>query len=88
MFTDTGVHTTSNDAKATEMYQAAISELDEAKAKKLWQDLMHYAYDTMWVNIPLVNVPTYVVVGPNVGAFTVNQNLSLPDSYVGIQHKA
>src|SRR5205807_2567508 len=38
MFTSTGVHTTSNDTKADELYQAAIAELDEAKAKKLWQD--------------------------------------------------
>jgi peptide/nickel transport system substrate-binding protein len=88
MFTSTGVHTTSNDTKADEMYQAAIAELDDAKAKKLWQDFMHYGYDTMWVNVEIVEVPTYMVVGPNVGPFTVKSWLSLPDAYVGIQHKA
>jgi ABC-type transport system substrate-binding protein len=88
MFTDTGVHTTSNDPKATEMYQAAIAELDESKAKRQWQELMQYAYETMWVNVPLVNVPTYMVLGPNVGEFTINKNLILSDAYVGITRKA
>jgi peptide/nickel transport system substrate-binding protein len=88
MFTSTGVHTTSNDPKADQMYQAAVSELDDAKAKKLWQDMMHYAYDTMWVNVELVEVPSYFVVGPNIGAFTYNANRSIWDAYVGIQHKA
>ena len=63
MYTSTGVHTTSNDPKADEMYQAATAELDETKAKKLWQDMMHYAYDTMWINLELVEVPTFFAVG-------------------------
>ena len=88
MFTSTGVHTTSNDTKADQMYQAAVTELDDAKAKKLWQDLMHYGYDTMWINVELVEVPTYFAVGPNVGAFTSRSYINLWDSYVGIQHKA
>jgi peptide/nickel transport system substrate-binding protein len=88
MFTSTGVHTTSNDTKADQMYQAAISELDDAKAKKLWQDLMHYGYDTMWINVELVEVPTYFAVGPNVGAFTNRSYINVWDSYLGIQHKA
>jgi peptide/nickel transport system substrate-binding protein len=88
MFTSTGVHTTSNDSKADQMYAAAVAELDDAKAKKLWQDLMHYGYDEMWINVGLVNVPTLFVVGPNVGAFTGRNNLSLWDAYSGIQHQA
>ena len=82
------MHTTSNDPKADELYQAAATELDEAKAKKNWQDMMQYAYDTMWVNVGLVNVPTLFVVGPNVGAFTDNTHRSIWEAYVGIQHKA
>jgi peptide/nickel transport system substrate-binding protein len=88
MFTSTGVHTTSNDTKADDMYKAAVTELDDAKAKKLWQDLMHYGYDTMWINVELVEVPTYFAVGPNVGAFTGRSYINVWDSYAGIQHKA
>src|SRR5579864_7125756 len=79
MFTSTGVHTTSNDTKADEMYQAAITELDDSKAKKLWQDMMHYGYNTMWVNVELVQVPTYFAVGPNVGDFTGRTWINVPD---------
>jgi ABC-type transport system substrate-binding protein len=86
MFTSTGVHTTSNDTKADQMYQAAVTELDDTKAKQLWQQMMHYGYDTMWVNVELVEVPTYFVVGKNVGQFTAKQNLSIWDAYAGIQH--
>jgi peptide/nickel transport system substrate-binding protein len=86
LFTTTGTRSTSNDPQADQMYQAAVSELDEGKAKQLWQQMMHYGYGTMWVNVELVEVPTYLVVGPHVGAFTYKQNLSLQDAYVGIQH--
>jgi ABC-type transport system substrate-binding protein len=68
------------------MYQAATTELDDAKAKKLWQDMMHYGYDKMWVNVELVTVPTYFVVGQNVGPFTAKSYLSIWDAYAGIQH--
>ncbi|HEY3057869.1 MAG TPA: ABC transporter substrate-binding protein [Chloroflexota bacterium] len=88
MFTSVGVHTTSNDPKADEMYQAATTELDDTKGKKLWADLMHYAYDSMWINEGIVNVPTYFVAGPQVGQFTGRINRSLWDGYGGIQHKA
>ncbi len=88
MFTSVGVHTTSDDKKADDMYAAATTELDDGKAKKLWQDMMHYAYDQMWINVGLVNVPTYFVVGQNVGPFTGRNNLSLWDAYSGVQHKA
>ncbi|MBV8717253.1 MAG: ABC transporter substrate-binding protein [Chloroflexi bacterium] len=86
MFTSTGVHTTSNDTKADAMYQAATTELDDTKAKKLWQDMMHYGYNTMWVNVELVEVPTYFAVGKNVGEFKGRTWINLNDTYVGIQH--
>jgi peptide/nickel transport system substrate-binding protein len=88
LFTSTGTRSTGNDPQADQMYQAAVSELDDAKAKQLWQQMMHYGYDTMWVNIELVEVPTLFVVGPSVGPFTYKQNLSLQDAYGGIQHAA
>ena len=88
MFTSTGVHTTSNDTKADAMYQAAIQELDDTRAKKLWQDLMHYGYDTMWINVELVEVPTYWAVGPNLGSFSGRTYINLWDTYAGIQRAA
>ena len=88
MFTSTGVHTTSNDTQADSMYQAAITELDDTMAKKLWQDMMHYGYNTMWVNAELVEVPTFFALGQKVGDFTGRTWINVWDSYVGIQHAA
>jgi ABC-type transport system substrate-binding protein len=88
MSTSTGVNGTGNDPQADQMYQAAVTELDDSKAKDLWRQLMHYGYDTMWVNLELIEVPTYFVVGHNVGAFTNRTWLNVWDSYVGIQHAA
>lgn len=87
-WTTTGVNGTGNDPKADQMYQAAVAELDDAKAKDLWRQFMHYGYDTMWTNIELIEVPTYFAVGPNVGAFTNRTWLNIWDTYVGIQHAA
>ena len=42
LFTSTGTRSSGNDPKADQMYQAAISELDDARAKQLWQQMMHY----------------------------------------------
>lgn len=86
LFTSTGTRSTGNDPQADQMYQAAVAELDPTKAKQLWQQMMHYGYEKMWVNLELTEVPAYFVVGPKVGAFTHKQYLSLQDAYVGIQH--
>jgi peptide/nickel transport system substrate-binding protein len=87
-WTSTGVNGTGNDPKADQMYAAAVAELDDTKAKTLWRQLMHYGYETMWTNIELVELPTYFVLGPQVGAFADRSWLNIWDSYVGIQHAA
>jgi len=88
MFTSTGVHTTGNDPKADEMYQAAASELDEAKGKALWASFFKYVYEVMWINIGLVNYPSNWVVGPNVGALRGNQHRTFPYSHAYWERKA
>ncbi len=87
LFTSKGVHTTANDPKADELYAKAANELDPAKAKQYWTEFMDYAYDVMWVNVGLVKVPSYNVIGPKVGKVTSNAHLSLWDAYAGIQQK-
>ncbi len=47
---------------------------------------MHYGYDTMRVNLALIQVSTYFVVDPNVGAFTNRSYVNMWDSYAGIRH--
>ena len=86
MFKSTGVHSTGNDPKVDEMYDAATRELDPVKAKKMWTEFMDYVTN-MYINVGIVKVPAYVVVGPKIGEFTLNKHLSLYDALAGIQHK-
>ena len=86
MFTSVGVHTTGNDPKADQMYQDAVHEPDETKSKQKWTDLMKYGYNTMWINMPIVEYPSYLVAGPNVGNFTRWAYTILQQAYVGITH--
>ncbi|MGH2520109.1 MAG: ABC transporter substrate-binding protein, partial [Chloroflexota bacterium] len=86
MFTSVGVHTTGNDPKADQMYQTAVHEPDETKAKQLWNAFMHYGYDTMWINVPIVELPTNCLVGSKVGPFSLYANTALEQAYVGIEH--
>ncbi len=74
MYCSYGAHSTggpyeAEDTHADAIYQKAASELDPVKAKQYWTDFLNYTYD-MWVNVGIVKLPSYVAVGPNVGAFT------------------
>ena len=86
MFTSHGVHTTGNDPQADELYARATNELDPVKAKQYWTEFMAYAKE-MYVNVGLVSVPNYWIMGPNVGIVTDKAYLSIWDAYANIQHK-
>ena len=85
MYRSDGVHTTSNDATADALYDKALSELDPVLAEQYWTEFQDYAYD-MWVNVGLVKLPSYTVLGAGVGAFTLNAHMSLNNAYAGIRH--
>jgi ABC-type transport system substrate-binding protein len=86
MFTSKGVHKTANDPKADELYFKAVNELDLVKAKKYWTEFMDYAYDVMFVNMGIMTIPNYWVVGPRIGKVTSGAHLSIWDAYAGVQH--
>jgi peptide/nickel transport system substrate-binding protein len=86
MYTPGGAHSTSNDAKAKELYTKAVTELDQAKAKQYWTEFLNYAY-SMFVNVGIIQMPTYAVVGPNLGAFTSQKSTGIYYLLSGIQHK-
>jgi peptide/nickel transport system substrate-binding protein len=69
MYISTGVHATGNDPKADELYQKCVTELDPVKAKQYYTDFQNYGY-SMWVNIGIMQMPSYAVFGPNVGKVT------------------
>jgi len=86
MFTNVGIHSTSNDQVATDLYAEAISELDAEVARQLWTEFTAYCYDELWINVGLWIEPGYFVCDPDtVGDWTSHLHLSLWDAYAGIQ---
>ena len=49
--------------------------------------MMHYGYDKMWINVELVEVPTFSRSGPQSRRVHAAARGSISqDSYAGIQH--
>jgi ABC-type transport system substrate-binding protein len=79
MFTSTGVHGTGgpNEALpggADSLYQKAKTDIDPAQALKDYTAFIQYGYN-MWVNVGVMQLPNYAVVGPKVG--TIDGNIAL-----------
>ncbi len=72
MYTPTGVHAGGgpNDTQAATLYNKVLTDLDPAQAKADFTAFQNYAY-TMWVNVGIQEMPTYLAVGPNLGKFTL-----------------
>jgi peptide/nickel transport system substrate-binding protein len=90
MYCSYGAHSTGgpNEATATgadALYKKATSELDPVKSKQYWTAFLNYAYN-MWVNVGILQMPTYSVVGPNLGSFTSQKSTGIYYSLSGIQH--
>jgi len=86
MFTDIGIHSTSNDPVATALYAEAVTEQDAEVAKQLWTEFIDYCYTELWVNVGLWINPTYLVCDPDtVGEWTYHTYLSMWDAYAGIE---
>ena len=86
MYTSKGVHSTGNDPKTDELYNKAVNEPDPVKAKQYYTDFLNYAYN-MWVNVGIVQLPTYAAVGQKLGAFTGFRAQGIYYMLTGIQQK-
>ena len=89
MYTPTGVHGTGgpNDTKAQDLYNKVVSDLDPAQARTDFTAFQNYVY-TMWVNVGMLEMPTYMAVGPNLGKFTTFYAEGIYYVLSGIQHPA
>ena len=86
MYTNTGVHSTSNDTQATALYNTVTKDLDPAQALKDWDTFLDYAYN-MWVNTGTVMIQPLYIVSSKVG--TVGRNwISWDNSYSTVTHSA
>lgn len=87
MYTTWGVHGTSNDAKATEMYDAYIAITDVAEAEKAWAEFQKYV-KTLYVNLGISEVEPLMPVSNALGEFAGRNWLAWQMAVSGIQHPA
>lgn len=85
MYNPGGVHTTSNDPHAAELYTKAVRELDPVKAEQYWTDFQTYCHDVMFVNFGVCLVYDQMVMGPEVGEFGWGTWL-MGESYADLGH--
>jgi peptide/nickel transport system substrate-binding protein len=85
MYTTWGVHGTSNDEKATQMYDDYLKITDPAASAKAWNEFQKYV-KTLYINIGLVEIDPVYVVGPELGEFTGASWMSNQEAITGAQH--
>jgi ABC-type transport system substrate-binding protein len=84
MYTSRGIHGTSNDAKATEMYDDYIAETDMAKAEQKWADFQKYV-KTLYISFGIAEVEPKMPVAPTLGEFAGRNWIGIQEAYSGIQ---
>jgi len=87
MYCPGGVHATSNDAQALELYNKAVSQTDPALMEQYWTEFQTYVHDEMFVNFGVALIWNQYILGPEVGDFGYGAWISLADAYAGIEHK-
>jgi peptide/nickel transport system substrate-binding protein len=85
MYTTWGIHGTSNDEKATQMYNDYLKITDPVKAEQAWSDFQKYV-KTLYVDFGLVEIDPVYVAGPALGEFTGANWMSNQEAINGVQH--
>jgi peptide/nickel transport system substrate-binding protein len=84
MYTTWGVHGTSNDAKATQMYNDYLKITDPVKSEQAWSDFQKYV-KTLWIDFGIMQIDPVYAVGPALGEFTGANWMSNQDAINGVQ---
>ena len=85
MYTSRGIHGTSNDVKATEMYDAFLKETNPAKAEVLWADFQKYV-KTLYISFGIAEIEPKMPFGPELGEVTDRQWWGIQEAYAYIEH--
>jgi len=85
MYCPGGVHATSNDARAAELYDRAVSQTDPALMEQYWKEFSTYVHDELFINFGVCLVWTPMVLGDKVGDFGYGAWISIADAYAGIE---
>ena len=85
MYCSWGVHSTSNDKKADELYNRLVNEIDPDKAIEYFRDFQEYGR-SMYVTIGTLMIYDQYVVGKRIGEFSEKWHMGLMDSLAGMTH--
>lgn len=82
-----GIHSTSNDAQALELYTKAIRETDPDLCEQYWTEFQAYVHDELFINFGVCLVWNQFVLGPEVGDFGYGAWVYLPYACADIRPK-
>ncbi len=85
MYTTWGVHGTSNDAKATQMYNDYLKITDPVRAQQAFADFQKYV-KTLWVDFGIAEIDPVYVAGKALGDFPGANWMSNQEAINGVQH--
>jgi ABC-type transport system substrate-binding protein len=85
MYTTRGIHGTSNDVHATELYDAYLAATDMVVAEQLWREFQQYVA-TLYIDIPIAEIEPKMPVGPNLGEFSGRKWMGIQEAYAMIKH--
>jgi len=87
MYCPGGVHSTSNDAHAMELYLKAVNEPDPDLVEQYYSEFLTYVHDELFINFGIVLSYDLMVVGPEIGDFGWGQWMNIADAYADISQK-
>jgi len=85
LYTTRGIHGTSNDVHATELYDAYLAATDMVVAEQLWREFQQYVA-TLYIDIPIAEIEPKMPVGPNLGEFSGRKWMGIQEAYAMIKH--
>jgi ABC-type transport system substrate-binding protein len=86
MYCPAGMHTTSNDDHALELYMKAVTEIDPDLAEQYYTEFSAYVHDELFINFGICLVWDQMAVGPEVGEFGWAKWMTIWDAYADISH--
>jgi ABC-type transport system substrate-binding protein len=86
MYCPGGVHTTSNDEHALELYLKAVHEPNPELGEQYYKEFSAYVHDELFINFGICLSYDQLVVGPGVGEFGWGEWMNIADAYADIHH--
>jgi peptide/nickel transport system substrate-binding protein len=87
MYCPGGMHTTSNDDHALELYMKAVHETDPDLCEQYYREFSAYVHDELFINFGICLIWDQMVVGEHVGDFGWGKWMTIYDAYADIGRK-